>query len=80
MSDNKSGTMLVRVYYNGNTEGEITTWNDCWPISLAMTDWLTGAEWFEILAYYPNGIGMSLELMEQNFIKAEERHAPCSSD
>lgn len=80
MSEHKIGTMLVRVYYNGSTEGDVVTWNDRWPISLAMTDWLTGAEWFEILAYYPKGEGMSLEPMEQNFIKAEERHASCSSD
>lgn len=80
MSDTKTGTMLVRVYYNGSTTGEVTTWGDGWPLSMAMTDWLTGVEWFEILAYYPDDEQVSSSLAEQNFIEAERRHASCRSE
>lgn len=80
MSDTKVGTMLVRVYYDGSTTGEVTTWGDGWPMSLAMTDWLTGEEWFEILAYYPDDTLVGSLVVEQNFIDAERRHAPCLSE
>ena len=75
-----AGKMLVRVYRNGDTEGKITRWNDGWRIAMAMTDWLSGTEWFEILGYYPDDEAVSNKVVEENFLAAEERHAAWSSE
>ena len=71
------GTMLVRVYYDGSEEGDITTWNDIWPIDMAVRDWLSGIEWFEILAYYPDETAVRDVSLINQFLEAERRHASC---